>query len=332
MIILVHLLLFLFSLFILWFFAGVLIEAVDAVAKRFNYSGFTVAFFVLGFLTSIGEISVMINSSIDGVPQISAGNLIGASFVILLFIVPVLAIVGKEIHLKNTLSRKQLALALLVALLPVLLVLDGNIQLNEGIVCLLAYASLLYLIQEKPHTWWRRKQNSAPEVLEKVTEELAGDRHATRNDILKIAGGALIIFLAGDLLVGEAVYFSEILRIPSSIVGLLLLSIGTNIPELVIAIRAISKKNVDIAFGDYLGSVTANSAIFGILVLINGEFVIEASSFYITAGLMILGFAALYVFARTKDKISRDEGIILLLFYVLFIVSQFSNLLWFLHR
>src|SRR5690606_7793907 len=119
----VHSLLFFFSISILWFFAGQLIEAVEAVAKRFNRSGFTVAFFILGFLTSIGEISVMVNASIDGTPQISAGNVIGASLVILLFIVPMLAIIGRGMHMENTLTKKQFAVALFVALLPALFVL-----------------------------------------------------------------------------------------------------------------------------------------------------------------------------------------------------------------
>lgn len=324
-----HLLLFFFSISILWFFAGQLIEAVEAVAKRFNRSGFTVAFFILGFLTSIGEISVMVNASIDGTPQISAGNVIGASLVILLFIVPTLAIVGRGMHMENTLTKKQFAVALFVALLPVLFVLDGNVHMNEGILCLIAYVSLFYLIQ-KPSVrwWWKKRPNSAPAVISKVEEELTGTRKKTLVDALTIGGGALMIFLAGNLLVEESIYFSELFGVPGSIIGLLVLSVGTNVPELVIAIRAIRKKSMDIAFGDYLGSVVANAVIFGLLALLNGGFSIEPSSFYFTAGIMVLGFIALFLFSVTKDTLSRREGLILVWLYSVFLVSQFVNVAW----
>src|SRR3989338_3153819 len=105
-----HVLLFLFSAGIIWFFAGLLIESTDRLARHFHKNGFIVAFFVLGFITSISEIAVAVNATIKGVPEISAGNLVGASFVILLFIIPFLAAIGNKIELRHTLSRQNLRL------------------------------------------------------------------------------------------------------------------------------------------------------------------------------------------------------------------------------
>jgi cation:H+ antiporter len=173
--------------------------------------------------------------------------------------------------------------------------------------------------------WWKKRPNSAPAVISKVEEELTGTRKKTLVDALKIGGGAIIIFLAGNLLVEETIYFSELFGVPGSIIGLLVLSVGTNVPELVIAIRAIRKKSMDIAFGDYLGSVVANAVIFGLLALLNGGFSIEPSSFYFTAGIMVLGFIALFLFSVTKDTLSRREGLILVWLYSVFLVSQFVN-------
>ncbi len=322
MTILTHLLLFLLSAAIIWFFAGLLIDSVSRVAKRFHQSGFTVAFFVLGILTSISEISVMLNSTINKAPQVSAGNLSGASFVILLFLVPFLAIGGNGVQLRNTLTKQHLILALFVILLPTLLLLDGGVLISEGILCLLAYGTLLYFI---------RKQNpkSVPEIVEEVEEELVKKQRTTRSDFLKILGGAVFIFVAGNLLVNEAMYFSKILSVPASIIGLLFLSIGTNVPELVIAFRSILKKHKDIAFGDYLGSTLANTATFGVLAIFNRGFAVEASEFVFTAILMIIGFIAFYSFAVSKNKISRKEGWLLISVYVLFVMVQFVNLVRF---
>ncbi|HET8574985.1 MAG TPA: hypothetical protein VFM02_02305 [Candidatus Paceibacterota bacterium] len=326
-----NLLLFIFSAAILWIISGLLIEAVDKVAARLHRSGFTVAFFVLGFLTSVSEISVMISSTLGHVPQVSVGNLIGGSFVVLLFIVPVLAIVGNGVRLKDTLSKPQLMAALFVILLPALFTLNGTIHAREGWICLLAYAALLYFIR-KGKWWWQKKSDSAPEVFEEVGEELVSKRHATEIDVFKIIGGAIIIFFASSLLVHETVYFSGLLHVPSSLIGLLVISIGTNMPELVIAVRSVQKAKISIAFGDYFGSAVTNSLIFGFLAIFNGPFPVERASFFFPAGLMTIGFVLFYFFANTKNDISRKEGVVLVSVYAIFVLSQIGTFIWFAAR
>lgn len=292
------------------------------MARRFHQSGFTVAFFVLGFLTSISEISVMINSSLNKTPQISAGNLSGASFVILLLIVPLVAIIGKGIQLRNTLHRRNLGLALFTVALPTLLMLDGSVSKSEGLICLLVYVTLIYIVR-------KQDSKSAPKLVEAVTKELVDKRKATAKDAIKIIVGGLFIFIAGHLLVDEAVYFSVALSIPASIIGLLLLSIGTNIPELVIAIRSILKKHKDIAFGDYLGSTVTNTLVFGFLPWLNGRFSVEPTEFIGTAVLMVTGFTGFYIFAKSKNKITKQEGMVLVAVYGIFVLVQLVNLIRF---
>lgn len=315
---LTHLFLFLLSAAVIWFFSGILVDAVGRVARRFRQNGFSVAFFVLGLLTSISEISVLINSTLNQVPGVSAGNLSGASFVILLFIVPFLAVVGNGVQLRHTLPRWQLALALFVILIPTVFLLDGYVSLSEALVSIMGYGVMLYLI--------RSNGSSVAKVVEGVEEELLRKAGASVRDFLKIAGGAGFILLAGHVLVNEAVYVANYLSVPASMIALLLLSVGTNVPELVIAFRAILKKRTDIAFGDYLGSAVTNTAAFGVLGLLNPGFQVEASEFLATAVLMTLGFIGFYFFAVSKNKLTRREGVWLLCVYGLFLVVQVINL------
>jgi len=315
MIIFGHALSFIVSAAIIWFFAGLLIQSIDRVAKRFHQSGFTVAFFVLGFLTSISELSVMVNSSIDGVPQVSVGNLVGASFVILLGIVPFLAIVGKGIRISHTLTKKQMGLALGAIALPAFFVLDGSVSISDGVISLLAYGTVFYTVKKNSHT--------VPEVIQEIGEELVDTEHATIKDALKILGGAAFIFIAGHFLVAEAVFFSNVLHVPSSLIGLLLLSVGTNVPELVIAVRSILARRADIAFGDYIGSSLTNTLIFGMLPLVNGKFMVfESHQFLFTAILMGVGFLAFYHLSISGRKLTREEGWTLIFLYFVFIAVE----------
>lgn len=317
-----HLLFFLLAASAIWIFSGLLVGSVDRVAKRFHQSGFTVAFFVLGFMTSISEISVMVNSTLNGTPQVSAGNLVGASFIILLLIVPFLAIIGNGISLKNSFTKWQFALALIVIALPALCLSDGKVSPGEGLICLLGYSILLYFIHKS-------KPETIPEVIEEVEKELTHKKHATLYDLLTIVGGAIAIFVSGHVLVEETVYFSGMFGIPSSIIGLVVLAIGTNVPELVIAVRSIKSGHADIAFGDYMGSTVANTVVFAVLSLLNGAFTVEASEFAVAIILIIISFTALFVFAQSQNRLSRREGIILISIYAIFILIQVINVVRF---
>lgn len=317
---LVHIIIFLAAVGIIWVFAGSLVDAVSRISRRYCKSGFFTAFFILGFLTSISEFSVAANSILGHVPGVSLGNLIGASFVILLLIVPLLAIAGKGIRLNGAISKGTLALILVTIVLPALLVLDGNVTRTEGLLALLAYGTVAYVLYRK------RVPISACDP----DDEGIGERiRSTFFDCMRILIGSIAIFAAAHFLVEQAVYFADALSIPSSLVGLVMLSIGTNIPEIVIAIRSIFRGRADIAFGDYLGSAAMNSLIFGGLAVISGTFLIEASEFIMTAILFVSGLGLLFLFASSRLTISRREAIILILFYVAFLALQIWNVIRF---
>lgn len=312
----VHIIIFIAAIGITWFFAGILIESVGRIARRFCKTGFFTAFFVLGALTSISEISVALNAGLAHVPGVSVGNLIGASVVLLLGIVPLLAIAGSVIRVNDSVSERSLLIILGVILLPALLVIDGSVSKTEGLLALLAYSVAAYSLY----------QNRSAIALCDIQEEQAKTTtHMLMLDVLRVAIGAVAVFAAAHFLVEQVVYFAEIVEAPSSLIGLIVLSIGTNIPEIVIAVRSILSKRADIALGDYLGSAAMNTVIFGFLAVGAGTFVVEASEFLMTAGLFIMGLGVFYYFARTDNELSRKEGMLLFLFYVAFVVLQVIN-------
>jgi cation:H+ antiporter len=312
---LTHIAMFLLSAAVIWFFSGILVESVSRVAQKIGRSGFSVAFFVLGFLTSIGEISVAFNSILAGSPDLSAGNLVGASIVILLLIIPLLAIAGNGIGVSKSISSRNLSFALLVITLPALFAIDGGVSRTEALIMLLLYATLLYLIERHPPL-----SKAAEELGEELKDIDKGG--GTLFHGLRILGGATIIFLSGHILVGEAVYFANAFGAPASLIGLILISIGTNIPELGIALQAIVKRHKDVALGDYLGSAAANTVIFAFLALLGGEFSLEPMEFRVAFIILVGGLVAFYFFARSNHRLSRKEALILLGFYAVFLIIQ----------
>ncbi len=261
------------------------------------------------------------NSTINSVPQVSAGNLLGASLVIFLLLIPMLAVIANGISAVKAMTQSNFLLLLGVIFLPTLLALDGKITATEGLVMLLLYGVLIFRLHKKHPV-----EDTAKEAIEKTRQELLEKRNSTALDSMKIIMGAILIFIAGHLLVEESVYFATALNVPVSFIGLLLLSIGTNIPEIVIAIRCVLSQHKDIAFGDYMGSAAANTVIMGVLAMTNGTFLIEQSEVSILAPIFFVGLLLFFFFSKTKTNLSRLEGGILLMLYTLFIAFQLVNL------
>lgn len=305
---------------VIWMLSGTLIDAIDRVAKRYQKPGFAVAFFILGILTSVSEMSVATNATLERVPQVSAGNLLGASTVIFLLIIPLLAVLGNGVQTMAFLPQSSMVLTLVVILLPSILSLDGYISALDGMLCLAVYVWLMLRVHGSSPL-----KRQAQEVLDRTQRELTGANRATAIDTVKISIAAVLIFVCGNILVEESVYFAALLSVPVSFIGLLVLSIGTNLPELVIAIRCVLGKHKDIAFGDYLGSAAFNTPIFGVLPLFAGTFAIQSTEALLTCVFLGLGLALFFVFIRGNRTFTRAEGIVLLVLYGCFLVLQIGN-------
>ncbi len=312
-----HALSFFLALGVIWILSGTVIAAVDRVAHRYDKPGFAVAFFVLGFMTTIGEMSVAFNSTLKGIPQVSAGNLVGASIVIFLLIIPLLAVFSGGISLSNALSPGNLLHTLAIILLPALVTVDGIVLPQEGLLILLVYVTLLYRLRKK-----RSFEETVEETVAEVREEITHKRRATLIDLVHITLAAVIIFIAGNLLVEESIFFTTRWGVPVSIAGLLVLSIGTNVPELIIAIRSVLSRHADIAFGDYLGSSAANAVLFGLLAIVNGTFAVHQGEFVISFLVLLLGLVLFLLFARSHDVLSRREGMVMCAVYACFLAAQ----------
>lgn len=282
----------------------------DKFSKRLRISQFALSFIILGLLTSAPEFAVGLSAVSDNDPEIFVGNLIGGIPVIFLLIIPLLAIFGNGINLKHELTHRSILATLGVVLAPSLLVLDRTISLPEGFILIIMYLILVLFVQRRHGLFDIAHTN----VLQ--------TKAYSYKDIIKVLVGIGIVFATSNIIVDQTMYFSQVLGISAFVISLLVLSIGTNLPELSLAIRSVISGKKDIAFGDYMGSAAANTFLFGILtVLYRGEFQTE-SNFLITFLFILVGLVLFYLFAVSKNTITRMEGIFLLVVYVCFVIFE----------
>src|SRR3989339_1398143 len=147
--ILFRVLLYFSSFFVIWYCSGIIIRSVENLAQRLKISPFAMSFFVLGILTSIPEFSVGVNSIINNTPDIFVGNLLGASLIIFIFIIPLLAVFGGGVKLVHQLGENNLIFSLLVVAAPTFLIADNVLTRTEGVFLILIYIILFYFIEKK---------------------------------------------------------------------------------------------------------------------------------------------------------------------------------------
>lgn len=297
---------YLFSLLVIWFGAGLIISSVDKLSKKWKVSSFAVSFFLLGLLTSIPEFAVGLTSISKNNSEIFVGNLIGGVVVIFLFIIPLLAIFGKGIKLNSQLNDKNLLTSFIVMLAPAFLIMDRRVTNFEGALLIGLYFYLFYVIQTRKG------------VLDNDHGSTLHRRYYSYVDILKILLGVGLVFVSSNTIVDGTLYFAAVFNVPAFYISLIALSLGTNIPEISIAVRSIYSGKKDIAFGDYVGSAAANTLLFGFFTILNSGEVITVNNFTKTFVMIAIGLGLFYYFSRSKHDISRKEGIILFLLYFIF--------------
>jgi len=302
-----HILITLIAFAGVWACSGVLVGTVDRLSSRFGRSHFFVSFFLLGLLTSFSEISVAVNAAIQGVPEVSVGNLIGASIVLFLLVAPAVAVAGNGVKLEHELSPGNLLAAFAVIAAPAVAAADGVLTRSEGAQFIALYAVLALLI------------SNAKPVAHTAQ---ASTRHIRPQHILALIAATLIIAFSGKVLVGEAVWFGDALGLPAALFGLLMLAIGTNIPEISVGIRAVRERKKGVAIGDYVGSAALNTPILGVLLLASDSVRIDTGDFHGTFIALVGGLALFYHFARSKKELSRVEGLVLIGLYACFAVWQ----------
>lgn len=305
-----HLLIYIFSFAAFWIGSGIAIKSVTKLSQYLKISSFLISFIVLGIFTSISEFSVGVNSIIEKNPEIFVGNLIGASIVIFLLIIPLLAIAGKEIKIKKEFLGFNLVTSLFVVAVPVFLILDGEINRLDSILTIALYAFLVVSLQFKKGVFENVSSLSVKRTIE-IGKEL-----------LKIIFSVVIIFIASRLVVDQTLYLSSYFKISPFLISLLVIGIGTNIPELSLVVRSTLMKNHQVAFGDYIGSAAFNTFLVGFLTLVNGQTIYLTNTYLTSLLILVAGLGMFFIFSRSKNSISRLEALALLSLYLVFVTTE----------
>jgi len=137
--------------------------------------------------------------------------------------------------------------------------------------------------------------------------------------------GCAFLIGSSEVLVKNAFGLAVDLSIPLVLVGLFALAIGTSLPELSFQITTVLKKRPGIGFGNILGSVITNSLFVLGLTSVISPIVLTQTTIFVVSSFFLIGALGIFTtFLRSDRKLSLDEGLGLILLYLVFVVLEFS--------
>lgn len=308
----------LFLIFLLVLFSGIAVDVFEKISHEIKVNKLLLATFLVSLSTSLPEFSLGVASALRGQSQIALGNLTGANLANLSLIVGLAAVYSGVIPVVGEYLRKDLWMVMFMATLPFLLMTDGALSMIDGLVLIgsyVFYAKKMLMVSDHVKTMKSKRQTK---THWKIKGGMSWLYH-----ILLLIFSLIVMVIASNYLIDVALRISEGFKVDSYWVGLLILALGTTMPELVLTLMASYKKDNSLLLGSILGSVIVNSTfILGIVAVIS-PVVFDASVQKGLSGIFLITILGLFwLFTKSKRKLQRWEGMVLIGVYLMFVGLQ----------
>jgi len=307
---LIHALIFIIASLVLIKSSAYLVKSLVSIAKFLHWSEYIVSFVLIGIVTSLPELFIGIGAASRGASNLALGNAIGSNIVNLTLIAGLIVLFARHIKIKDKLIQRDIWIVFALACLPILFLVNKTLSRLEGLALIGFF--IIYFI------YLLKKQKKPLEVVDEFSEI---------KTILKtvlVFAISLIVLLASAWLIVYAVQeIAQGFNASLIFLGIILVALGTSLPELIFGLRATLMKHKKMHIGGLVGSTAANSAlILGITALIRPIQLNGSTSFWIGAIFMLGAILLFNLFVRTRKKLSWWEGLLLILFYVIFVIVE----------
>ena len=280
--------------------ADFFVEGSSSLARILRIPSVIIGLTIVAMGTSAPEASVSINAALAGSNDIAISNVVGSNIFNGLVVVGVCAVLAAFQTNKDILKR-DMPLNICVSAILCLMFLDGKLSRTEGI--LLLAGMVLYLCFMIRSALKNREPGADIQTLSLPVS------------LLYIVGGLAAVIFGGDLVVDKACIIARSWGVSQNFIGLTIIAVGTSLPELVTSIVATRKGDSSLALGNAIGSNLFNILfILGMSSVISPLHVLDES--VIDCLLLTVSAIILYLFARSKKKMTRLEGVICILLYI----------------
>lgn len=299
-----------FSIVLIGQGAQQVVKAAARIARHFRISELIVGVTLVAAATSLPEFGVTLVAAFEEHPDISVGNIVGSNIFNLGFILGAIAVIRPIPTTRELIRRDGTALILSTFLLLVLIASDFTLGRVDGVILLAGLGLYLAVVVTTGRVRWLESGLS-------LAFPDAGTQDGDRLRVLPVLAGMTlgIAFLAlgSHLLVNSAIPIARSFGVGEWVIAVTVVAAGTSAPEFATSLVGVLRGQYDISVGNVIGSDLFNLlGVLGVAGFLHPQTVdpvARASLLALTAMVVLV-----VVFARSGWRLSRAEGLILVLF------------------
>lgn len=293
------------SLFVLLKASDFFVESAEKIGLSIGIPPFIIGVTIIAFGTSLPELASSIESVLIGKSEIVLGNVAGSNIANIALVLGLVAVMGRHVKVNENIMNVDVPILVTSAFLLWFVVHDQVVTYFEA--ALLLVALLVFLFYSL--------NNDEEEEIEKT-------KLNWKYILILVAAGVAIKFSA-EYTISSIAALSSILGIGSEVIAQSLVALGTSLPEVFVSLAAIRRGKADMAIGNILGSNIFNTyAVVGISAFV-GNLMIPDDMLSLGLPFMV-ALTVIFAIMCISKKISRWEGMMLLLFYAFYIVELFT--------
>jgi cation:H+ antiporter len=316
MITIFYLFIFLVSCFFIYISGELVVRSLIRIARFLGLREFVVAFFVMAFATSISNLLVGASSILHGVPQLSFGDIVGGNVIDLTLAVALAILFTKGgLPAESRTVQKTSIFTIIIALLPLVLILDGKLGRGDGIILLLFFAIYVFWLFSKKERFKKIYDGKIPSLIKEFRSFI--------KDVGRLIVGVVLLVGAAEGIVLSSLFFAKTLNFPIVLIGILIVGLGNSLPEIYFSVVSAKKGDNWMILGNLMGAIVVpTTLVLGVVALISPIEILDFSAFAIARIFLLISAFFFLIFIRSDRKLTKKEAFILFAIYIAFILAE----------
>lgn len=278
------------------------------LAESFRMSKYTVGFLIVAVISILPETFISINAALTGIPSFGLGMLFGSNIADLTLVFAIIIfITGRGLKIESKILKNHRVYPFIL-LVPLLLGFDGYFTRLEGATLIITGAAFYYVALKNG--------------MDGTTVNAAA-RGARYKSILMLLFSMVVLLVGSHLVVVSATSLATSIGVSPILIGMLVVGLGTTMPELLFSLKSVKKQEDSLAVGDVLGTVLADATIVVGIIAIISPFAFPTRIIYITGAFMVGASFLLFHFMSSGRTLTKKEAVSLFIFWIAFVLVEF---------
>ena len=295
----------------LWLGTELTIGGALAIAKRHHLSEFFVGLVILSFGSDLPELAVAVDAGLMSLSGLDAsgvvvGSTIGSVMAQMGFVLGVAGLIAFLVLPRRYVFRHG-AVLLMATLMLFVVAYDGVVGRLEGFALIAFYAIYVLALMKG-----EKVPDDAPEPM----------AQGGWKSWLALSTGLTIVMVSSDITVSAVIDLAHRFEISDALISVLVIGVGTSLPELSISIAAIMKKKTELSVGNIIGSNILDTLLpIGVAAIIAPVLFDRGFLLFDLPYVFLLTLVTLIFFVRVRGLQKFEAGIILGM-YLLYVVLK----------